>query len=68
MKKLEQTLTESETVLHRRDDCGNYDSCLDKAAVQRWRSFSCIECGDYKKDSNLTLRIRKSSSLVGGTF
>ena len=65
MKKLDETLTESETLLHRKDDCGNYDRCLDKAAINRWRSFSCIECREYKQERNLALRLRKSSSLAG---
>ena len=65
MKKLEQTLSDNEILLHRKEDCGNYDRCLDKAAIKRWRSFSCIECGDYKREQSLTLRLRKSSSLAG---
>ena len=65
MKKLDETLTESETLLHRKDDCESYDRCLDKAAIKRWRSFSCIECREYKREVTLAPRLRKSSSLAG---
>ncbi len=68
MKQLDQTLNENETQLHRKDDCGNYDRCLEQAAIKRWRSFSCIECRDYKQERNYTLRLRKSSSLAGELF
>ena len=65
MKKLDATLTECEVMLHRNDDCENYDQCLDKAAMLRWRSFSCIGCGDYRQEFNqIVPRLRKSSSLL----
>lgn len=65
MKKLDQTLLEHETNLHRRDDCGHYDRCLDEAAVKRWPSFSCVDCRDFKREARATLRLRKASSLAG---
>jgi hypothetical protein len=68
MKKMDHTLLEHETYIHRRDDCGFYDRCLDKAAVKRWPSFSCVDCRDFKQESTLFLRIRKASSLAGETL
>ncbi|MBN2716132.1 MAG: hypothetical protein JXX14_09780 [Deltaproteobacteria bacterium] len=66
MKKLDATLTENEALLHRKDDCCNYDRCLDKAATLRWRSFSCIGCSEYKQDFHqLVPRLRNSSPLAG---
>lgn len=32
---------------HRRDDCKNYDRCLDYACVHKWVSFSCAACNGY---------------------
>lgn len=63
MKKLEKTLTEAEVLLHRQDDCENYDECLDKAAMQQWRSFSCIGCAEYRQSCPILPQIRKTSSL-----
>ncbi|MBN2525806.1 MAG: hypothetical protein JXR76_05380 [Deltaproteobacteria bacterium] len=66
MKKLDTTLTEREALLHRKDDCCNYDRCLDKAAIKSWRSFSCIGCSEYKQDRHQFMpRLRKSSPLAG---
>ncbi len=67
MKKMNNPLLDHETVLHRRDDCGFYNLCLDKAALNRWQSFSCVECRDFKRASTLRLRLRKASSLAGET-
>ena len=68
MKKLDQPLTETEAPLHRKDDCGNYDRCLDKAAIKRWPSFSCMECHEYRAEKTLFLRLRRASSLAGERF
>jgi hypothetical protein len=66
MKKLDITLTENEALLHRKDDCGNYDHCLSKAATMRWQSFSCIGCSNYRQDLHQHVpQLRKSSSLAG---
>ena len=65
MKKLDQTLVEYETYLHRKDDCGYYEQCLNKAAVRRWPSFSCMDCSEYKHENQLSLRLRRASSLAG---
>jgi hypothetical protein len=65
MKKLDHTLVEHETSVHRRDDCGNYDRCLDEAAIKRWPSFSCMDCREFKQDRQLVLRLRRASSLAG---
>lgn len=65
MKKLDQTLVDHETAIHRRDDCSLYDSCLDKAAIKRWPSFSCADCREYDKENRPTLQLRRASSLAG---
>jgi hypothetical protein len=64
MKKLDETLDPCEIFLHRKDDCKNYDRCLNDAATKRWRSFSCLECTKFEQDVHLVPRLRTASSLA----
>lgn len=45
--QLERELTIDMVDAHRRDDCIEYDRCLDKACAKGWRSFTCIYCSAY---------------------
>lgn len=49
MKQLAQTLELEEVLFHRREECSNYDTCLERASEQKWKSFSCQACGDFKQ-------------------
>jgi len=31
-------------------DCPNYESCLDFAAIQNWKSFNCESCPSFKAE------------------
>lgn len=45
---------DKKAVEHRRFDCRWYDRCLMYAAVRRWNSFSCLQCGFAMQDTNCT--------------
>ncbi len=47
MKRLKETLDPIELDAHRRENCKDYDHCLDIAAHGRWTSFSCKDCERY---------------------
>lgn len=49
MKQLAETLELEEVLFHRREECENYDKCVNEAASKRWKSFSCQACGDFRK-------------------
>jgi hypothetical protein len=42
--RLSLTLTEEEGEYHRLDTCFFYDTCLTRAAILNWASFSCAHC------------------------
>ena len=47
--------------------CSQYESCLDFAAIQNWKSFNCESCGFYieslKKPSALTEEKKKNTRI-----
>lgn len=44
---LERELPLEVVDIHRRDDCIEYDRCLDLACAKGWRSFTCSHCLAY---------------------
>jgi len=34
---------------HRHPDCSFQNKCLGKAARKNWKSFSCIDCPEFKR-------------------
>jgi len=47
--RLNFNLTPGITKIHRYLDCSLYSKCLNKAVRRKWKTFSCIECGIFKK-------------------
>jgi hypothetical protein len=64
MKRLEETLDIGEISVHRRDDCKNYDRCLNEASSKRWRSFSCLRCEKFEHGGRLVPCLRRNSMLA----
>jgi hypothetical protein len=50
MLQLKQVLDLDEVEMHRREDCKDYDECLDRASEGHWKSFSCFKCVRYCRD------------------
>ncbi len=46
MERLYHTLLDFMVAECREFECRNYETCLDKAAKERWKSFSCKDCED----------------------
>ncbi len=63
MIELKETLDLDMIDIHRRDDCKQYDKCLDDASIKRWRSFSCLDCRQYDAREEEALPLRNASSL-----
>jgi len=61
VKKLQKTLEIWEVDEHRSSSCAKYEDCLEAAAFQLWKSFSCLGCDQYEQGEQLTAQIRRSS-------
>lgn len=46
-RQLIRKLYPKEADFHRKEECINYDTCLQEVAEKRWASFSCHGCEDY---------------------
>lgn len=47
-KRLNKAFPVSKAKKHRNFSCGAYAKCLDTAAENRWESFTCSECSEYR--------------------
>jgi len=48
-RKLDSSLLNCNTEVHRFFDCPKYDECLMFACKRNWRSFTCLNCRRYIK-------------------
>jgi hypothetical protein len=63
MRQLKQELDISEVDIHRKEDCVNYDDCIDFASRKMYKSFSCMKCEKYLH--NPRFKIQSSARAIG---